>query len=300
MQKTDTVLITGSSGFTGKHVIRALRLRGNIVIETSNEMDKHNGVDNFFAPLENAVAIQTVIKTVKPDYILHLGGVSFTSYNDSINYYKINVLGTENLLKSCLTEAPNIKKIILASSSAIYGDPKIDFISEVQRPNPISHYGCSKLSMEHIAKDYMKHLPILITRPFNYTGPGQSSLFLVPKMVKHFQRRESVIQLGNIAVTREFSDVRDIANNYIALLCQSETGIVNLGSGIEHSFQDILNTLVDITGHEIKLEINSEFVRSNDIMRVIGDTSKLKQLIDCNPQYTLHKTLTDMLDYASI
>jgi len=197
------------------------------------------------------------------------------------------------------SEAPNVKKIILASSAAIYGNPvAVDFVSEKQPPAPTSHYGCSKLAMEHIAHNYAEYLPILITRPFNYTGPGQPSAFLIPKIVSHFKNKRETIELGNTAIIREFSDVRDACLNYIELLDQPGTGTVNLCSGIANSFDDVLTTFKALTGHDITVQTNPKFVRKNDIVRLVGDNTNLQKMTGYTPNYSLKQTLSDMLNDA--
>lgn len=297
MPVNQSILITGISGFTGLHLAQMLRQDGNRVFGISNVKSQHNGRDVFYAPLENTTALKNAVKAIKPDYVIHLAGISFANHDNALKYYNVNVLGTENLLKACLVETTNIKKIIIASSAAIYGNPiGVDFVSEKQPPAPNSHYGCSKLAMEHIVGNYTEHLPILITRPFNYTGPGQPSTFLIPKIVSHFKNKLDTIELGNTAIIREFSDVRDACHNYIELLDQPGTGVVNLCSGFANSFDDILNTLKILTGHDISIEVNPKFVRKNDIIRLVGNSATLQKMVKRKPRYELKQTLAAMLN----
>lgn len=275
---------------------RKLREKNAIVLGLTNDLANHDGERTIFAPLENLGLLTKTLKYFQPNYIIHLGGVSFANHDDALLYYRVNVVGTDNLLRACFDQCPDIRKIILASSAAIYGDPKLDNILESQPPCPLNHYGISKLSMEYLALTYSNKLPILITRPFNYTGPGQDSKFLIPKIVAHFRREDPVIELGNTAIIREFSDVRDIVENYVALLRRKETGFVNMCSGNSNSFADIISILRDISGHVITVKINPKFVRDNDLKRLVGDATKLRRLTNYTPKYSLKKTLTDMLN----
>jgi GDP-6-deoxy-D-talose 4-dehydrogenase len=139
-------------------------------------------------------------------------------------------------------------------------------------------------------------LPIILTRPFNYTGPGQADHFLVPKIVNHYQKSEKVIELGNLDVWRDFSDVRDVAEAYRRLFdsdTSSET--VNLSSGNVYSIKNIISIMNRIAGYEIQVKVNPEFVRSNEIRVLKGDNSKLRKITQFAPEIDFKKTLSDML-----
>ena len=293
--ENQTILLTGATGFTGLHLKKRLLGLGATVVGISNVKSDTSNSDLIYAPLQNKDLVHDAVAKVQPDYVIHLAGISFANHDNALPYYEVNVLGTENLLKACRDIGGNIKKIILASSAAVYGDPKIEFISESQAPAPLSHYGCSKLTMEHIAKLYADSLNIQMTRPFNYTGPGQPAHFLIPKIVAHFKERKPAIELGNTNITREFSDVRDAVENYIALLASPANGIVNLCSGQAHSFIDILETMTAITGHKIEVKTNPEFVRPNDIMRLVGDSTRLVEQTGRKAAFTLRDTLSAMV-----
>lgn len=289
------IILTGITGFTGHVLAPKLREAGAEVFGLIHEIDKKESPDLIYAPLSDADAIQKAFEEIRPDYVIHLAGISYAAHDNSLPYYDVNVIGTENLLKACVAQKNNIKRVILASSAAIYGDPELDFISEDQPPNPISHYGCSKLTMEYIAALYKDKLPITVTRPFNYTGPGQANIFLIPKIVLHFRELQPTISLGNTAVLREFSDVRDVADQYLSLLLCEQIGTVNLCSGQAHTIDDVINILTELTAHKIEIKTNPEFVRPNDIRRLVGDNSKLKNMSNSAYQITLKSTLKDML-----
>ncbi len=125
--------------------------------------------------------------------------------------YAINTFGPQYILDACLKLKKSPKRIILASSSTIYGPQGNERLNEHSLVNPTNHYACSKWAMEQIAATYADRLNITITRPFNYTGVGQDIKFLVPKIISHFKQKAATIKLGNIDVWRDFSDVRWIA-----------------------------------------------------------------------------------------
>src|SRR6185437_13525963 len=152
-------------------------------------------------------------------------------------------------------------------------------ITEDTAPAPANDYAVSKLAMEHVARLWMDRLPIVITRPFNYTGVGQSENFLVPKIVAHFRRGAQEIELGNIDVARDFSDVRDVARAYAALVAASPAGqVINICSGVAHSLDDVLELMADIAGYRIRIKVNPAFVRSSEVARQVGSNARLQKL----------------------
>lgn len=261
------VMVTGLSGFTGAYLKQELERSGHTVIGLSSNLNDWD-----------AVAYE--IQAVQPQGVIHLAAVSYVPSSDNVGVYSINTLGTQGLLEALGKLSVVPEKIVLASSSNIYGmaEGKID---EEQCPKPVNHYGCSKLAMEHIANTYSDRLPIVIARPFNYTGIGQSSKFLIPKIVQHFREKKPVIELGNIDVERDFSDVRWVASAYRVLLERGISGEkYNICSGRPISIEKILHTLCDITGHSLSVEVNPEFVRSNDIKSQSGDPKKIVTLMN--------------------
>ncbi len=262
------VLVTGLDGFTGSYIKNELESAGYTVVGLS-------------ADLRDWQAVSEEISALKPDSVLHLAAVSFVPAADSgdARVYEVNTLGTQGLLEALLPHASRLQRIVIASSSNVYGrhDGRI---SESQCPKPVNHYGCSKLAMEFIAETYLDRLPIVISRPFNYTGVGQDNSFLVPKIVSHFREQAACIELGNIDVYRDFSDVRWIASAYRVLLERSVVGEkYNLCSGEATSIKQILSLLEQESGHQIDIRINDKFVRANDIKLQVGDPSLINELM---------------------
>lgn len=292
------VLVTGISGFTGVHLARRLSERGAVVSGLTNSLQANDPDNTYKASLEKIDELKLVLEKTKPDFIVHLAGLSFAALENLLPYYDVNVLGTQNLLEACLATGLSLQKIVIASSAAVYGDPGDIKVDENCKIAPLNHYGCSKLAMEYIAKTYEDRLPLILTRPFNYTGIGQPDHFLIPKIVKHFKDRAPTIELGNINVVREFSDVRDVVENYIALICQDQCGIVNLCSGRANTFKDIIATLEQLTNHQIEIRINQKFIRDKDIAALVGDPARLQSMTGLTYQYSLRDTLGAMLTDA--
>jgi nucleoside-diphosphate-sugar epimerase len=182
----------------------------------------------------------------------------------------------------------------------VYGNCEQSPITEAQLPAPVNHYAMSKLAMEHMAWTYLDRLPIVITRPFNYTGPGQAPQFLIPKMVSHFSQRASAIELGNLHVEREFNDVRMVCDAYLALLADGVPGeVYNVCSGQPYTLQHLIGLLTGITGHTMDVQVNPAFVRANEVHRLCGSLNKLRSCVGDLPAYDLADTLQWMLDAAA-
>jgi nucleoside-diphosphate-sugar epimerase len=155
----------------------------------------------------------------------------------------------------------------------------------------------SKLAMEFMARTYSERLPIIITRPFNYTGVGQSPDFLIPKLVGHFKARSATIELGNLHVEREFNDVRMVCDAYLRLLSEGQPGeTYNICSGRPYTLQTAIDMLIELTGHNPEIRVNPKFVRQNEVVRLCGDPAKLDAVTGDRPGFSLRETLVWMLD----
>jgi len=151
--------------------------------------------------------------------------------------------------------------------------------------------------MEYMARLWHDKLPIIVARPFNYTGVGQSSQFLLPKIVGHFQRGERVIELGNIDVERDFSDVRRVVDAYRRLLQLAPAGgVFNVCSGRAVSLKSVIATMEQIAGYSIEVRVNPAFVRANEVRRLQGDGSRLQAAVGPLEDIPLETTLRWMFD----
>jgi GDP-6-deoxy-D-talose 4-dehydrogenase len=187
-------------------------------------------------------------------------------------------------------------RVLLASSANVYGNCELSPISEKQTPAPLNHYAMSKLAMEHLALTYVDRLPLFFVRPFNYTGPGQVESFVIPKIVSHFKRRATTIELGNLMVEREYNDVRMVTAAYLRLLDKAEIGqIYNICSSQTYTLHQVMATLTELTGHQINIVVNPAFVRANELHRLCGDAAKLNATIGAQDSIALKDTLQWML-----
>lgn len=272
-------LVTGIHGFTGRYVASALEHRGYEVFGLGNH--PNDSATNYFAvDLLNAEKLKDSIARIRPQVIVHLAAIAFVAHSNPDAFYQVNLLGTRNLLAAVDSLEQRPASVLLASSANVYGNTAAGHLSEGTPPNPANDYAVSKLSMEYMARLWFDRLPITIVRPFNYTGVGQSDSFLLPKIVSHFLRRDKTIELGNLDVWRDFSDVRTVASAYVQLLDAKAAGqTINICSGNTHSLREIIAMAESITGHHIDVQVNPAFVRANEVRSLSGDPSLLKSLI---------------------
>ena len=283
-------LVTGLSGFTGRYVAAELEEAGFEVYGTGEQpgnLPRYTQAD-----LTDRDALHVLVAEVRPHAVLHLAGLAFVANNDAAAFYNVNTAGTRNLLEALSAEAHDVQCILLASSANVYGNSTGGVLDESTTPNPANDYAVSKLAMEYMARLWFDRLPIVITRPFNYTGVGQSESFLLPKIVGHFQRGERQIELGNLDVFRDFSDVRAVASAYRRLVQACPAGeIVNVCSGRSHSLREVIGMVEEIVGYKIEIKVNPSFVRANEVRSLLGSAGHLRNLIGEWDTPPLRKTL---------
>ena len=291
--KNNKVLITGINGFTGVHLEQYLKNQGLDVYGTviSTPTASHH----LQCDITKKAEVDKVVSTVRPDYVIHIAAISFVGESDASLIYDVNVIGTENLLQSFIDHNINPKKVILASSATVYGNQGKEVLDESMCPAPVNHYGISKIAMEHMAGTYFDKLNIIVTRPFNYTGIGQASHFLIPKIVDHFKAQKSEIELGNINVAREFNDIRFVVDIYHKLLlCDAKSTTVNLSSNQPIMLLEVIEIMNKIAGYKILVKVNPAFVRPNEIKSLAGSTAQLENIIPASEPVPLQQTLLTM------
>ncbi len=284
---SNRVLIFGINSFTGKHLSSYLSSKGYSIFGTTKDSCDITRKDN----------ITKTLKKINPNYIINLSAIASPAYGDVLEFYRVNSIGAINILEVLIELDLNPKKVILSSSATVYGNQGLEILNEALCPKPSNYYGTSKLSMESMTKNYFNKLNIIITRPFNYTGVGQSQNFLIPKIVNHFRERKESISLGNLDVIREFNDISFICEVYNRLLNSTiKSKIVNICSGRGIKLLDIIDIMNNIAGYNIKVEVNPNFVRKNEIKSLTGSPQKLFSLIGKIKQKEFKETIKDMFE----
>lgn len=281
------ILLTGAAGFTGTHF-------RDIATAARHQ------IQPLVANLTDVEALTEEVRDCGADVVLHLGGISFVGHADPTMFYAVNTVGTCNLLEALARLSPKPTRVVLASSANVYGNCATSPITEDQPAAPVNHYAMSKHAMEQMARSFFDRLPLVIARPFNYTGPGQSESFVIPKLVRHFVEKRPFVELGNLNVAREFNDVQMVCEAYIALLEGGAPGeTYNICTGKPHTLNHVIAELAALTNHELHVRVNSSYVRINEVISLCGSPEKLfsacqgQGIILAQP--SLHDTLHAMV-----
>lgn len=295
------VLITGATGFTGRYLAPKLAAAGYDVHGTAQCGDRGDvdGIATLHSiDLTDLKAVEQVVRDVSPAKVVHLAAIAFVGHSDIAEMYRTNILGTRNLLEALASASDRPAAVLIASSANIYGNSRSGKLDESVPPSPANDYAVTKVATENLVALYHDRLPLIVTRPFNYTGIGQSTDFVIPKIVDHARRRAATIELGNLDVERDFSDVRSIADIYRRLLdCPAAIGgTFNICSGRHYSLAEVIALIEEISDHKMRIAVNPAFVRKNDVHTLYGDNARLSDTIGQLDMPPLRQTLQWMLE----
>lgn len=293
------VLITGIAGFTGRYVAAEMAAAGYEVVGLTHS---HGRATSDVHPVDlcDREAMIALVSNMRLDAVVHLAAISFVAHGDADAIYRTNVVGTRNLLEALSVAAEPPRVVVLASSANVYGNASVEPITEDTAPSPANDYAVSKLAMEHMARLWQAKLPIVIARPFNYTGVGQPGHFLIPKIVDHYRKAATTIELGNTDVTRDFLDVRDVARLYGGLVrCAPVGETVNLCSGIGHSLQSVIDYVGELADYNLRVVVNPDYVRANEVRRLIGSAEKVSRIVGGFNPRPFEQTLRWMYEHVA-
>jgi len=290
--------ITGGSGFIGTHVINALKTKHDIVV-FDRAKPKIEGI-KFVSG--NIINDSTKEVFEKCDAVIHLAaavGVKITE-EDPVLTLDTNILGTKNVLEAC--RANKIKKIILASSSEVYGEPLKTPIEESDPVIPITNYGASKVAAEEYVKAYSANFGIKysILRFFNAYGPGQSKDFVMPEFVSKASENEPIVIHGSGSQIRAFCHVSDIANGISLAIDNGDNEIMNIGNDAEPiTIFELAKKIVSITNSKSNIQfvpfVDSNRKRRKEIINRIPDIRKARRILSYEPSISLNDGIISVL-----
>jgi GDP-4-dehydro-6-deoxy-D-mannose reductase len=293
-------LITGVTGFVGSRLARHLLAQGIEVAGTYfEEASPLPGVAAYTADLLDRVALARAIAAAAPDVIVNLAGLSHVgeSWSQMPEYFRVNVLGTENVLAAAAG-----RRVVVASSAEVYGAvPEAEQpIGEEREVAPRTPYALTKAAAERLA---LAHGAV-VARSFNLIGPGQSARFALPAFAAQLAavargEREPVLRVGNLSARRDFVHVDDGAAGYQLLAERGRAGeIYNMASGQAFSIAEALDLLREISGVEAAVEPDPERVRPVDLPLLAGDARRLRRL-GWEPRRDLRQALTELWEQVS-
>lgn len=294
VSRSESVLITGGSGFTGRSLTKRLRQDGYSVTSISRHASDAGSLKMDLYDLDG---LTQVLSRNQPNAIVHLAGISAPSHNNIPEIYSANVIGTANLFAAIERARLEPRIVIVASSAQLYAvASKSDPLEEDSQLTARTHYAISKRATEEIAAIYSRKFPVLVTRPFNYTGPGQNAHFLIPKIVQHYAERQSEIRLGNLDLFRDFSDVVRVVEAYTRFVsCPVNPTTVNICSGRSVHLLEIIDIMTDLSGYQIRVISDSSLFRSDEPRSIVGSPARLESLIGELPNPEFRETLRRML-----
>ncbi|MEN8515148.1 NAD-dependent epimerase/dehydratase family protein [Burkholderia sp. RS02] len=295
--------VTGLTGFTGRYMLERLQAAGydvwGTVAPSAPRPDDPAFAHCTLLPVDllDADAMRAAAADARPDAVVHLAARAHVAQDEPSQTYAVNIVGTRNLLAALAGLDQRPSAVLLASSANIYGNSTAGVLDETVSPAPANDYAVSKLAMEYAAKLWADRLPIVIARPFNYTGVGQGEAYLLPKLAAHYARNEPRISLGNLDVSRDFSDVRDVTAAYLKLLEAAPAGeTFNVCSERAYSLKEVLAMLARIAGYVIDVTVDPRFVRHNEVKSLSGSRDKLRRAVGELPVTPLDETLRWMVD----
>ena len=304
--------ITGISGFAGSHLAEFLLQKKYIVggtfIETNtikNVKGIRKDIELYKCDVRNFLRVSSLLKIYKPDEIYHLAGIA--SIPGSLRMpgftYEVNFNGTFNLLDAARRYCENAK-ILYVGSAHEYGnvDRNALPVKESHPLNPETPYGASKAAGEMLAHQFLNsyQMKIYLVRPFNHIGPRQSPDFAVSNFARQIIevlncKGTPLINVGNLGVYRDITDVMDVVRAYWLIMQKGKSGeVYNVCSGRAVRLRDILNELISITKRKISVKVDKKLLRKTDMPKFYGDNKKLRA-IGWAPDIKLKKTLSDIL-----
>lgn len=308
------LLITGVNGFAGGHLLRALaedaaggrRLSitgiglGALPNPPGAPLAYHDG------DLTDVPFVSRVVGEARPNQVIHLAALTFGQPTGPADqrFLDVNVQGTRVLMETLLAAGLR-PRVLVASSSAVYGAAGDDPITEDTPLRPQTLYAASKACQELIARTFhaAHELPVIVTRAFNHTGPGEHPHFAASTFARQIVaaesgRGEAVIRVGNLDAYRDFTDVRDIVRGYLAVLAQGSAGeIYNVCSGRATRIGDLLELLVGMARRRVEVAVDPARLAPADVPYQRGSHERLTAATGWRPAIPLATTLADLLDY---
>lgn len=305
------VFVTGATGFVGSYLQAELGARDCVVFgtafpETPDPPTDGNRARVTRLDIRSEADLDAAVAEVDPDWVVHLAALSHVklSWAKRRDTLETNLIGTLNLLEAVRRHAPRAR-LLFVSSSDVYGRGTED--QALREDDPVlsmNPYALTKLCGERLVDFYrrIEKLDVVVARSFPHTGPGQNADFVCSDWAFQLAsiekgRREPVIRVGNLDVSRDFLDVRDVVKAYSSLLQKGRCGeVYNVSSGRATPLREILARLLSGVPAAVKVEVDPAKLRKTDIAHLSGDNTKIRKDTHWHPLIPFEETLRDLLD----
>lgn len=304
------VLITGISGFAGAHLAAYASRKKNVRLfgtsRAARKASASDGAEVLVCDMRDRSDIRRVLRRSRPDRIFHLAAQASVpfSWKNAAETFEINLMGTLNLFEE-LKGLRFHPRVHIAGSSQEYGEPGRKKITERCELRPLSPYAASKIAQEYAACVYevSAGIPVVRTRAFNHTGPGQREEFVVSGLARQVAEIEAglrppVIAAGNLASVRDFTDVRDVARAYWLALDKGVPGeVYNICSGVGRRIREVADYYTSRSRVKFRVTQEASRLRKHDVTCLLGSADKFKKRTGWRPEIAFHSTLDDVLEH---
>jgi GDP-4-dehydro-6-deoxy-D-mannose reductase len=310
------VLITGITGFVGKHLADHLlsqkkyeiigTYRSESGLTTLDELKDQLHVKQV--DLNDPQAVESLILSEKPDYICHLAAQASPAKSLVRPMETLtNNIASELSLLEILRKHSLSTRMLIISTGDIYGlvTPSDIPVDEETPMRPANPYAVSKITQDYLGLQYYLayKVDVVRVRPYNHIGPGQKEGYVISDFAKQIAeieagKKEAVLSVGNLSAGRDFTDVRDVARAYELALEKGESGeVYNIGSGKSHKIADVLDTLLSFSKEKIEVTVDQSKFRPIDVPEIVCDSNKFRALTGWKPEVPFERTLQEILDY---
>lgn len=314
--KNSKVLVTGSEGFIGSHLVERLVQLGAEVhcFVLYNSFNSWGWLDTIDPQIKNQIKVisgdvrdeKSVRLAVKGmDIVMHLAALIAIpySYTAPSSYIDTNIKGTLNVLQAVADFG--VSKMIHTSTSETYGTAQYVPIDEKHPMQGQSPYSASKIGADMLAESFYRsfNTPVATIRPFNTYGPRQSTRAVIPTIITQVNKGNNEIKLGSLTPTRDLNYVLDTVEGFVEIAKSDKTigQVTNIGSGVEIAVGDLAKKIINLMGSNAKITCDEQRLRPNksEVERLLCDNTKAKELTNWNPKHTLDEGLNATIKWFS-
>ena len=311
-KKIKNVLVTGAGGFIGSHLTEKLCASGYAVKAFVHYNSRNSWGWLDYSPCSGRIEViagdirdSDILRFAMRDVdlVFHLAaliGIPY-SYHSPEAYVETNIKGSLNVLQAA--RDLGVKKVVLTSTSEIYGTAQSDLINEAHPIEPQSPYAASKAGADLLAKSFYRsfNLPLVIVRPFNTYGPRQSARAIVPTIITQILSAKGSIKLGALTPTRDLTYIEDTVDGFMRAgeSARAVGEIINLGSNSEISVGDLARLIAKYLDKKLKIEYEEERMRpqKSEVKRLLADNTKARRILGWQPAYSLEKGLKKTISW---